>query len=79
VRAAKRQTSGRIPLAVGFGISRPEHVRAVLSAGADAAIVGSGIVNRVASGKPRDAMLKEIEAYVRSLKAATRSSGRGQI
>ncbi len=71
VRSAKLQTRGRIPLAVGFGISKPEHVARVIAAGADAVIVGSGIVNRVASGKPRDAMLSEVEGYVRSLKAAT--------
>ncbi len=72
VKSAGRATRGKIPLGVGFGISKPEHVRAVLDAGADAAIVGSSIVNMVASGEPREEMLKGIEAYVRSLKAATR-------
>jgi len=71
VGAAKRRTRGRIPLAVGFGISRPEHVRAILGAGADAVIVGSSIVERVSSGKPRDEMLREVRDYARSLKAAT--------
>ena len=78
VRSAKRQTRGKIPLGVGFGISKPEHVQAVIGAGADAAIVGSSIVNMVASGKPADVMLKEVESYVRSLKAATRSRRAGQ-
>jgi len=35
---------GRIPLAVGFGISEPEHVRTVVRSGADGAIVGSAFV-----------------------------------
>ena len=72
VRFAKRQTRGKIPLGVGFGISKPEHVRAIVDAGADGVIVGSSIVNMVASDKPRGAMLREIEIYVRSLKTATK-------
>lgn len=73
VRSAKRYTKGKIPLGVGFGISKPEHVRAVLAAGADAVIVGSSIVNMVSSGKPRDKMLRDVENYVRSLKTATKT------
>jgi tryptophan synthase alpha chain len=79
VRSAKRHTKGKIPLAVGFGISKPEHVRAVLGAGADAVIVGSSIVNMVASGKSRNKMLKDVENYVRSLKTATKTHSTNQI
>ncbi|MDE1853150.1 MAG: tryptophan synthase subunit alpha [Thaumarchaeota archaeon] len=73
VRFARQFTEGKIPLAVGFGISKPDHVRAVIGAGADAAIVGSAIVDRVgefATGEHGSA--KVIEEYVRSLKQATR-------
>jgi len=54
-----------IPLAVGFGISKPSHIKQVLSFGAQAAIVGSAIVKRV--GKRR-----ELRAYVASLRRAAR-------
>ncbi len=74
VRFAKRYTKGSIPLGVGFGISAPDHVRAVIGAGADAVIVGSGIVDRVAGFEKNglDGMLADVESYVRSLKAATK-------
>ncbi len=72
VKFARRFTAGKIPLAVGFGISKPEHVRAVIAAGADAAIVGSAIVDMVAQSAAGDGgALGRIEAYVRSLKRAT--------
>ncbi len=39
VRKARAASKGKIPLAIGFGISKPKHVREVLKIGADAAIV----------------------------------------
>jgi tryptophan synthase alpha chain len=72
VRFARGFTERRIPLAVGFGISKPEHVREVIAAGADAVIVGSAIVDRVGeTAAGGSSGLKEVEEYVRSLKQAT--------
>ena len=44
-------TAGKIPLAVGFGISKPEHVKRIIAAGADAAIVGSAFINIIQQNK----------------------------
>jgi len=60
-----------LPICIGFGISRPEHVRMLLPV-ADGLIVGSAIVRRVAEAatKPRRQTLTEIGEYVTSLLAA---------
>jgi tryptophan synthase alpha chain len=56
-----------LPVAVGFGISRPEHV-AEVCAYADAAVIGSALVSLIAaeSGSPR--LIERVEEYVRWLK-----------
>ncbi|HVL48053.1 MAG TPA: tryptophan synthase subunit alpha [Candidatus Thermoplasmatota archaeon] len=47
VRTAKR-AAGKTPVAVGFGVSKAEHVKTLAQAGADGVIVGSAFVSRVA-------------------------------
>lgn len=56
--------AGAPPPVFGFGISRPEHVRAALAAGAAGVISGSAIVERVARGE-------DVAAFVAKMKAAT--------
>ncbi|CAN5561942.1 tryptophan synthase subunit alpha [soil metagenome] len=41
---ARVRSASPLPIAVGFGVSRPTHVRAVARAGADGVIVGSALV-----------------------------------
>ncbi len=57
------------PIGVGFGISEPQHALQVKNWGADAVIVGSAIVKRLAKGTPEQG-LKEVEEFLRSLKQA---------
>lgn len=65
-------TRGRVPLAVGFGVSKPEHVKSIIGAGADGVIVGSAFVNVVSRNLLNsDEMLAEVEATARGLKQAT--------
>jgi tryptophan synthase alpha chain len=67
VRRIKRKT--KLPLCVGFGISRPEHVRELKS---DGVIVGSAIVKIIEKNLRNKArMLLEIKKYIKSMKNAT--------
>jgi len=45
IKQVKKQTKGKIPIGVGFGISTPEDVKKYIKAGADAVIVGSAYLN----------------------------------
>ncbi len=63
-------TKGKIPLAVGFGISKPEHVKRIIAAGADAVIVGSAFINVIQ--KNSSIMLEELQETAQELKAATK-------
>ncbi|MBD2595588.1 tryptophan synthase subunit alpha [Nostoc spongiaeforme FACHB-130] len=60
------------PIGVGFGISQIEQARQVRDWGADAAIVGSAFVKRLAEGTPEEG-LNAIGQFCQSLKAALRT------
>ena len=67
VRRIRSFTS--LPIALGFGISRPEHV-AEVGGFADAAVVGSALVSLIAAESGSPALVDRVAAYVRSLRAA---------
>jgi tryptophan synthase alpha chain len=73
IRRVQPFTAGKIPLAVGFGISKPEHVQRVIQAGADAAIVGSAFINIIQqNAKNTTTMLKKLQQTTQALKTATK-------
>jgi tryptophan synthase alpha chain len=57
-----------LPVALGFGISKPEHVRDV-GQWADAAVVGSGLVSVMAEAGASNDLNRRVEEYVRWLKS----------
>jgi tryptophan synthase alpha chain len=64
------RTQTDLPICIGFGISRPEHVK-LLAPVADGLIVGSAIVRRIAAAaEPREQVLREVGQYVAELLAA---------
>ena len=62
------RTLTTLPVALGFGVSRPEHV-AQIAGFADAAVVGSAIVEQIASAAERgENPAAAVEGFVRWLK-----------
>jgi tryptophan synthase alpha chain len=57
-----------VPVAVGFGVSKPAHVRAIAKAGADGVIVASALVDALGEeGRDIDGLAR----LVRELRGAT--------
>ena len=68
------ELNGATPV-LGFGISTPEHVKESLKTGAKGAIAGSACVKLIEKNLDNvPQMLKDIENYVASMKAATKLS-----
>jgi tryptophan synthase alpha chain len=67
IRRTRRAT--RLPIAVGFGVSLPGHV-ALLGGLADAAVVGSALVEEIERAGSPDAAAEALGARVRLLKRA---------
>lgn len=61
------------PIAVGFGISKPEHV-AAFAPHADAVVVGSAFINLVKEHEGKPTMIAAAKAYVASLAAALKQA-----
>ena len=57
-----------MPLAVGFGISRPDHVAAACRV-ADAAVVGSALVQVIADHGAAPDLVSRVDGYIRWLKS----------
>ena len=68
----------KLPVCVGFGVKTAEHARAI-GASADGVVVGTAIVNQVASsltedGQSTGATVPGVETLVRGLAAGVRSA-----
>jgi tryptophan synthase alpha chain len=72
--AARMRRETPLPVALGFGLSRPEHVQAV-GRWADAAVVGSALVDVIARTGDSPAVAGEVERFVRWLKGGRDAAG----
>jgi len=75
IKRMKLKTQKILPVFVGFGISKPEHARTIVNAGADGVIIGSAIVNIIKNNlSDFEKMEKEIEEFASSIKNAIKRS-----
>lgn len=72
IKKVKKITKNKIPIAAGFGISKPEHVRNMLQAGADAVIVGSAIVRKIKETENKKKLLSILRDFTIDMKNACR-------
>ncbi len=70
IKKVKRQTRGKIPIGVGFGVSTPEDVKKYINAGADAVIVGSAYLKLIEK-TPQNQLELKIATFTKSLKKQT--------
>jgi tryptophan synthase alpha chain len=71
IKEIKKQTKGKIPLGVGFGVSTPGDVKKYISVGADAVIVGSAFLKLIEK-TPQNQIERKITAFTKSLKKQTK-------
>ena len=70
IKQVKKQTKGKIPIGIGFGVSTPEDVKKYIKAGADAVIVGSAYLKLIEK-TPQNKLESKIASFTKSLKKQT--------
>lgn len=63
-----------LPILVGFGISKPEHIKAMIQYGADGTIVGSSLIKVISQNlEEKESMLQKIKKEAKIMKDATKN------
>ncbi len=68
--AASLAKRAGLPVAVGFGIDSPEKARLVADQGADAVVVGTALVRKIAAAATREQRVTDVKAFVAALRGA---------
>lgn len=68
----RKNSNSYLPIAVGFGVQKTDHVSMMVAAGADAIIMGSAIINIIKTSEYNSNMLNDLYDFVRRMKNACR-------
>jgi len=68
IKRVKKVIVDNLPLAVGFGISNPQHVRYMINAGADGAIIGSAIIKKIKEIENKELLLNTLNRFAHEMK-----------
>lgn len=71
-RIKKMTAHDELPLAVGFGISNPQHVKDMINAGADAVIIGSAIIKKIKELENKETLFTTLNRFISELKNSCR-------
>ena len=73
IKRVKKVIADNLPLAVGFGISNPQHVRYMIDAGADGAIIGSAIIKKIKEIENKELLLNTLNRFAHEMKNSCRT------
>lgn len=68
IKRVKKVIADNLPLAVGFGISNPQHVRYMIDAGADGVIIGSAIIKKIKEIENKELLLNTLNRFAHEMK-----------
>ena len=68
IKKVKKVIADNLPLAVGFGISNPQHVRYMIHAGADGVIIGSAIIKKIKEIENKELLLNILNGFTYEMK-----------
>ncbi len=71
IKEVKKQTKGKIPVGIGFGISTSDDVKTYVKAGADAVIVGSAYLKLIEKTS-QNQLESKITSFTKNLKKQTK-------
>lgn len=71
-RIRKVTAYDELPLAVGFGISNPQHVKYMIKAGVDAVIIGSAIIKKIKELEHKETLFTTLNKFISELKNSCR-------
>lgn len=68
IKRIRKVTTDELPLAVGFGISNPQHVKDMINAGADGVIIGSAIIKKIKELENKESLFTTLNRFISELK-----------
>ncbi len=72
IKRIRKVTTDELPLAVGFGISNPQHVKYMIKAGVDAVIIGSAIIKKIKELENKESLFTTLNRFISELKNSCR-------
>lgn len=66
----RKNSNPTLPVAVGFGVQKPDHVSMMVAAGADGIIMGSSLIKIIRTSDDNPNMLNDLYNYVKRMKNA---------